>query len=94
MMFLFFRSQNVSTRFLHVDENKQFHASAQEWGSFYIHLVDDDDESSIDSNQFLVKEGYIQYGSRVKLVCAVTHQSLPSLVKTIQIQKFLILFVF
>ncbi|CAF3289156.1 unnamed protein product [Rotaria socialis] len=75
------RSQNVSTRFLHVDENKQFHASAHEWGSFYIHLVDDDDdESSIESNQFLVKEGFIQYGSTIKLVCAVTHQSLPSLI--------------
>ncbi|CAF4146144.1 unnamed protein product, partial [Rotaria sp. Silwood2] len=73
------RSQNVSTRFLHVDENKQFHASAHEWGSFYIHLVDNDD-LSIESNQFSVKEGFIQYGSTVKLVCSITNQSLPYLI--------------
>ncbi|CAF0794029.1 unnamed protein product [Rotaria sordida] len=73
------RSQNVSTRFLHVDENKQFHASAHEWGSFYIHLVDNND-LSIESNQFSVKEGYIQYGSTVKLVCSITNQSLPYLI--------------
>ncbi|CAF0804759.1 unnamed protein product [Adineta steineri] len=73
------RSQNVSTRFLHVDETNQFHASAHEWGSFYIHLVDND-ESSIESNEFSVKEGFIQYGSTVKLVCSVTNQSLPYLI--------------
>ncbi|UJR28091.1 hypothetical protein I4U23_009346 [Adineta vaga] len=73
------RSQNVSTRFLHVDENKQFHASALEWGSFYIHLVDND-ESYVESNEFSVKEGFIQYGSTVKLVCSVTNQSLPYLI--------------
>ncbi|CAF4535710.1 unnamed protein product [Rotaria sp. Silwood1] len=73
------RSQNVSTRFLHVDENKQFHASAHEWGSFYIHLVDNDDLSN-ESNQFSVKEGFIQYGSTVKLVCSITNQSLPYLI--------------
>ncbi len=78
--FVFRRSQNVSTRFLHVDDNNQFHASAHEWGSFYIHLVDDD-EVLIESNEFPVKEGFIQYGSTVKLVCSITNQSLPYLVK-------------
>ncbi|CAF0962121.1 unnamed protein product [Adineta ricciae] len=73
------RSQNVSTRFLHVDENQQFHASAHEWGSFYIHLVDTD-ESYVESNEFSVKDGFIQYGSTVKLVCSVTNQSLPYLI--------------
>jgi recombining binding protein (suppressor of hairless) len=76
----------VSTRFLHVNENDHFHASAHEWGSFYIHLVDDD-ESSIESNDFTVKEGFIQYGSTVKLVCAKTNQSLPYLVKKISYEK-------
>jgi hypothetical protein len=70
----------VSTRFLHVDENNQFHASAHEWGSFYIHLVDND-ESAIETNEFSVKEGFIQYGATVKLVCSITNQSLPYLVK-------------
>ncbi len=78
-MTFFFRSQNVSTRFLHVDEKNQFHASAHEWGSFYIHLVDND-QSSIESNEFVVKEGFIQYGSMIKLVCSITNQSLPYLV--------------
>jgi recombining binding protein (suppressor of hairless) len=78
-----FRSQNVSTRFLHVDEKNQFHASAHEWGSFYIHLVDND-QSSIESNEFVIKEGFIQYGSTVKLVCSITNQSLPYLVKKIK----------
>jgi recombining binding protein (suppressor of hairless) len=81
---LFFRSQNVSTRFLHVDEKNQFHASAHEWGSFYIHLVDND-QSSIESNEFVVKEGFIQYGSMIKLVCSITNQSLPYLVWKIKI---------
>jgi hypothetical protein len=78
--FVFCRSQNVSTRFLHVDENNQFHASAHEWGSFYIHLVDNDD-AEIESKEFIVKEGFIQYGSTIKLVCSITNQSLPYLVK-------------
>jgi len=73
------RSQNVSTRFLHVDEKDQFHASAHEWGSFYIHLIDNE-EPCMESNGFSVKEGFIQYGSTVKLVCSVTNQSLPYLV--------------
>jgi hypothetical protein len=65
-----------------VDENNQFHASAHEWGSFYIHLVDND-ESAIETNEFSVKEGFIQYGATVKLVCSITNQSLPYLVKKI-----------
>ncbi|CAF1245678.1 unnamed protein product [Rotaria sordida] len=73
------RSQNVSTRFLHVDEKNQFHASAHEWGSFYIHLLDNE-EPCMESNNFSVKEGFVQYGSTVKLVCSVTNQSLPYLV--------------
>lgn len=78
-IFRFYRSQNVSTRFLHVDEKNQFHASAHEWGSFYIHLVDNE-EPCMESTSFPVKEGFVQYGSTVKLVCSVTNQSLPYLV--------------
>ncbi len=78
-----FRSQNVSTRFLHVDEKNQFHASAHEWGSFYIHLVDNE-EPCMESNSFSVKEGFVQYGSTVKLVCSVTNQALPYLVNELR----------
>ncbi len=83
LSFLFFRSQNVSTRFLHVDEKNQFHASAHEWGSFYIHLVDNE-EPCMESNSFSVKEGFVQYGSTVKLVCSVTNQALPYLVNELR----------
>ena len=34
----------------------------------------------MESTNFSVKEGFIQYGSTVKLVCSVTNQSLPYLV--------------
>ncbi|CAF1343625.1 unnamed protein product [Adineta steineri] len=74
------RSQNVSTRFLHVNEGKNdFEASSSEWGSFYIHLVDNE-EPCTESNSFSVKEGFVQYGSTVKLVCSITNQTLPQLV--------------
>lgn len=40
----------------------------------------DNEEPCMESNSFPVKEGFIQYGSTVKLVCSVTNQSLPYLV--------------
>lgn len=54
-----------------------FYASAYQWGSFLIYLVD---ENCGESEEFSVRDGYIHYGSTVKLVCSITGVTLPRLV--------------
>lgn len=61
---------------MHV-ENEQFYASSQQWGSFVIHLLDEEEN---ESEEFNTIDGFIHYGSTVKLVCSVTGMALPRLV--------------
>ncbi|XP_030067250.1 recombining binding protein suppressor of hairless-like protein [Microcaecilia unicolor] len=69
------RSQTVSTRYLSV-EGGAFVASARQWASFMLYLVDEGGSSG----DFPRREGYIRYGSVVQLVCTVTGMALPPMV--------------
>ena len=52
-------------------------ASAYQWGSFVIYLLD---ENCPETEEFDVRDGFIHYGSTVKLVCSITGIALPRLI--------------
>ena len=54
------------------------HLSAVSRIDLYAVYAVDDNES--ESEEFTVQDGYIHYGSTVKLVCSVTGMALPRLV--------------
>ncbi|KAI1702945.1 beta-trefoil DNA-binding domain-containing protein [Ditylenchus destructor] len=72
-------SQASLTKFLHV-ENENFNANSDKWSAFTIYLVDEKDEqTSPTSESYCVKDGYINYGSIVRLVDSASGLALPNL---------------
>ena len=51
----------------------------------FVCVLVHDDES--ESEEFSVREGYVHYGSTVKLVCSVTKMALPRLVSESSFQS-------
>ena len=69
-------------------EAGKFQASSTQWGSFTIHLLGEEEE---EGEHFKVRDGYIHYGSTVKLVCSITGMALPRLViRKVTLLTFLI----
>ncbi|XP_077807982.1 recombining binding protein suppressor of hairless-like protein isoform X5 [Macaca mulatta] len=69
------RSQTVSTRYLSVEDGA-FVASARQWAAFTLHLAD----GHSSQGDFPPREGYVRYGSLVRLVCTLTGITLPPMI--------------
>uniref|UniRef100_A0A8C6ZFS5 Recombination signal binding protein for immunoglobulin kappa J region like n=1 Tax=Nothoprocta perdicaria TaxID=30464 RepID=A0A8C6ZFS5_NOTPE len=69
------RSQTVSTRYLSV-EGGAFVASARQWAAFTLHLADERGARG----DFPLREGYVRYGSAVRLICTASGLALPPLI--------------
>ncbi|XP_053250073.1 recombining binding protein suppressor of hairless-like protein isoform X1 [Podarcis raffonei] len=67
------RSQTVSTRYLSF-EGGAFTASARQWAAFTLHLAGES------QGEFPLREGYIHYGSTIRLICTATGMALPPLI--------------
>ncbi|GMR58335.1 hypothetical protein PMAYCL1PPCAC_28530, partial [Pristionchus mayeri] len=76
------RGQLASTRYLHVDNNT-FTVSESEWSAFKIYLCPegtDDEANKDDDYQTETDEGYVHYGSVIKLVDSASGISLPKMI--------------
>lgn len=81
----YYRGSFVEWSYQHMWQYRFFKISVTSFcWLFSVH----DDES--ESEEFSVREGYVHYGSTVKLVCSVTKMALPRLVRCVLLSIYCI----